>query len=339
MTDGSFRPSASTPSAFKTSEEGALHASLDVQRPCPARSGRQGDDVFLMNTFTDAQLIVSRDVAALLDRLDPGVSALTAEETRGAGNAGRARLHRARPRIRAASHRAVLPRRPRRHRSAARHRAHDAAVQLRVRLLHPGRPRRLQQARREDVARHSRRVSPPGPRNGSTRSKPESFVLTLFGGEPLLNLPVVYYLAERLWRASQERGVRMHAQRHHQRAAAHARGGRSARPLRPQRRQDHARRRPRHAQPHAAAARRPGHVRQDHRERPARRRKLPNLDRRQLRRDLGRQLPGAARLSARAGVRGQARSRGLQADHPRAEAAAGQGPDPAHGRRHARASR
>ena len=39
--------------------------------------------------------------------------------------------------------------------------------------------------------------------------KPESFVLTLFGGEPLLNLPVAYYLSERLWHASQARGVRM----------------------------------------------------------------------------------------------------------------------------------
>ena len=29
----------------------------------------QGSDVFLMNTFTDAQLIVSRDVADLLDRV------------------------------------------------------------------------------------------------------------------------------------------------------------------------------------------------------------------------------------------------------------------------------
>jgi hypothetical protein len=28
----------------------------------------QGDDVFLMNTFTDAQLLVSRDVIDLLDR-------------------------------------------------------------------------------------------------------------------------------------------------------------------------------------------------------------------------------------------------------------------------------
>jgi uncharacterized protein len=39
--------------------------------------------------------------------------------------------------------------------------------------------------------------------------KPESFVLTFFGGEPLLNLPVVYDLAERMWRACQARGVRM----------------------------------------------------------------------------------------------------------------------------------
>ena len=32
------------------------------------------DDVFLMNTFTDAQLIVSRDVAALLDRVGHGAT-------------------------------------------------------------------------------------------------------------------------------------------------------------------------------------------------------------------------------------------------------------------------
>jgi sulfatase maturation enzyme AslB (radical SAM superfamily) len=32
-------------------------------------------------------------------------------------------------------------------------------------------------------------------------------VLTFFGGEPLLNLPVMYYLAGRLWQATAERGV------------------------------------------------------------------------------------------------------------------------------------
>src|SRR6476646_8963707 len=41
----------------------------------------QGSDVFLMNTFTDAQVIVSRDVADLLDRVGrPEAGALTEEQ-------------------------------------------------------------------------------------------------------------------------------------------------------------------------------------------------------------------------------------------------------------------
>ena len=39
------------------------------------------------------------------------------------------------------------------------------------------------------------------------RVRPERLVLTFFGGEPLLNLPVMYELAERTWRATQARGV------------------------------------------------------------------------------------------------------------------------------------
>src|SRR4026208_211451 len=66
---------------FHTSEEGALMQASMFNVRVPLDQAGQGDGVFLMNTFTDAQLIVSRDVAALLDRLDPGVSALTAEET------------------------------------------------------------------------------------------------------------------------------------------------------------------------------------------------------------------------------------------------------------------
>ena len=41
----------------------------------PLDTAGRHDEVFLMNTFTDAQLIVSRDVAALLDRVgtaEPG---------------------------------------------------------------------------------------------------------------------------------------------------------------------------------------------------------------------------------------------------------------------------
>jgi uncharacterized protein len=43
------------------------------------------------------------------------------------------------------------------------------------------------------------------------RVRPERFVLTFFGGEPLLNLPVMYQLAERMWAATQARGVPMFA--------------------------------------------------------------------------------------------------------------------------------
>src|SRR5207248_464423 len=39
------------------------------------------------------------------------------------------------------------------------------------------------------------------------RVRPERFVLTFFGGEPLLNLPVMYMLAERARRAADARGV------------------------------------------------------------------------------------------------------------------------------------
>ena len=53
--------------------------------------------------------------------------------------------------------------------------------------------------------------------------------------------------------------------------------------------------------------------------------KVPHLDRRQLRRVVGRQLSGAARLPARAGLRRQAAEGRVQADHPRAEAAAAEG--------------
>ncbi|MDO8793798.1 MAG: radical SAM protein [Vicinamibacterales bacterium] len=45
--------------------------------------------------------------------------------------------------------------------------------------------------------------------NELARVRPEKFVLTFFGGEPLLNLPVMYYLAEELWGRTQLRGVPM----------------------------------------------------------------------------------------------------------------------------------
>jgi hypothetical protein len=50
----------------------------------PLEQAGQGDDVFLMNTFTDAQLIVSSDVASLLDRVGSGAAETLTPDERGA---------------------------------------------------------------------------------------------------------------------------------------------------------------------------------------------------------------------------------------------------------------
>ena len=116
-----------------------------------------GHDVFLMNTMTDAQLVVSSDVAALLDRFDgsnePGVATLSGEERdavalleeNGFLVSDRAAERRSLEQFFQVS--------KSQHRRTARHGADHSAVQLRLRLLLPGRSRRLQQVRGEDVAR------------------------------------------------------------------------------------------------------------------------------------------------------------------------------------------
>ena len=109
------------------------------------------NEVFLMNTFTDAQLIVSRDVVDLLDRrrgLRAGAPTTSARRSTQLAENGFVVTDRATERDDLQD---LLPRGARGHRHAEGHGADDAAVQLRVRLLHPGRPRRLQQDRREDV--------------------------------------------------------------------------------------------------------------------------------------------------------------------------------------------
>jgi uncharacterized protein len=174
----------------------------------PLDQAGQGDGVFLMNTFTDAQLIVSRDVAALLDRLDPGVSARTAEETDALATLS--------------EHGFIVPDREseRRHIEQFFRDVREGTDQLRVTVLTT-----LQcnfacdycfQGDHGDYNKFAAKMTLDTADRVAAWTeerldtlKPESFVLTLFGGEPLLNLPVAYYLAERLWRASQERGVRM----------------------------------------------------------------------------------------------------------------------------------
>jgi uncharacterized protein len=167
-----------------------------------------GSDVFLMNTFTDAQVIVSADVAALLDRLGNASSTFTPEE-----RAALATL---------AEHGFVVgDREAERNQVEAFFRdVREDTDQLRVTVLttlqcnfacdycfqgdHGDYNKFADKMTLETAARVAAWVE-----ERLQTIRPESFVLTLFGGEPLLNLPVAYYLAERLWSACTTRGVRM----------------------------------------------------------------------------------------------------------------------------------
>jgi uncharacterized protein len=178
---------------------------FNVRVPLPDR-----DDVFLMNTFTDAQLIVSQEVVSLLDSLaTSGVGTARAFDgseqeaidtliengfvvaDRGSE---RARLDQFFTDFRESTH------------------------QLRVTVLttlqcnfacdycfqgdHGDHNKHANKMSMADAARVADWVE-----SRLDAMQPRSFVLTLFGGEPLLNMPVVYYLAERLWQATQRRGV------------------------------------------------------------------------------------------------------------------------------------
>jgi uncharacterized protein len=174
----------------------------------PLEQVGQGSDVFLMNTFTDAQLIVSRDVADLLDRVGTDAGSLT-EEAREA----LATL---------TEHGFVVNDREGERRKVEEYfrNIRQSQEQLRVTVLttlqcnfacdycfqgdHGDHNKFAAKMSLETAARV---VQWTEERLDAIR--PESFVLTLFGGEPLLNLPVAYYLAEQLWHATQSRGVRM----------------------------------------------------------------------------------------------------------------------------------
>ncbi len=165
-------------------------------------------EVFLMNTFTDAQLIVSRDVVDLLDRLDDEDFAPTTEE------------HDAYSTL--AENGFIVE-----SRDADRQRIESffnefrgGQEQLRVTVLTTlqcnfacdyclqgdhGEYNKTAAKMSMDTA--ERTAAWTEARLDAVR--PKSFALTFFGGEPLLNLPVMYYLAERLWNACRSRGVDM----------------------------------------------------------------------------------------------------------------------------------
>jgi uncharacterized protein len=167
-------------------------------------------EVFLMNTFTDAQMIVSRDVADLLDRVSSeGARAAKTE----AEDEALATL---------SEHGFLVESREADRRNIREYfrSVRENTDQLRVTVLTT-----LQcnfacdyciQGDHGDYNKNAAKMSLETAERVAQWTEtrldalqPESFVLTFFGGEPLLNLPVVYFLAERMWDACQARGTRM----------------------------------------------------------------------------------------------------------------------------------
>jgi len=165
-------------------------------------------DVFLMNTFTDAQLIVSSDVVELLDKLNSADSAVDANE--------RAALEQL------AEHGFLVHDRIEERQSLE---AYFADVRESTETLNVTVLTTLQcnfacgyciQGDHGDYNRNAARMSADTASRVAEWTEarmraisPRRLVVTFFGGEPLLNLPIMYALAERLHATCRERGVEL----------------------------------------------------------------------------------------------------------------------------------
>ena len=178
---------------------------FNVRVPLPERN-----EVFLMNTFTDAQIVVSPDVVALLDRFsrDETSAFLTDDERSTAEEL--------------AEHGFLVADRDEERQELETYfrNIRESTEQLRVTVLTT-----LQcnfacdyciQGDHGDYNKNAAKMSMETAARVADWTearldalRPQTFALTLFGGEPLLNLPVAYYLAERLWASCEARGVRM----------------------------------------------------------------------------------------------------------------------------------
>jgi uncharacterized protein len=167
-------------------------------------------EVFLMNTLTDAQLVVSADVAALLDRFGAadGPGPLTAAEASTADSL--------------AEHGFLVENREtdREALDTFYRDVREDTDQLRVTVLTT-----LQcnfaceyciQGDHDEFNRTAAKMSMETAAEVVSWTevqldavRPRRLVLMFFGGEPLLNLPVLYYVAERLADATRARGVEL----------------------------------------------------------------------------------------------------------------------------------
>jgi len=170
------------------------------------------DDVFLMNTLTDAQLVVSRDVAELLDRASGDLFAGRTPSEEELGAIDLLTENGFLVENRAADRRALDT-----YLSSVKSSTDELNVTLLTTLQCNFACDYCFQGDHGDYNLHADKMSlETAARVGDwlerelDRVHPERFVFTFFGGEPLLNLPVMYQLSERLWHATQARGVTMY---------------------------------------------------------------------------------------------------------------------------------
>jgi uncharacterized protein len=170
------------------------------------------EEVFLMNTLTDAQLVVSADVAALLDRFSgeaaahDGAFVLSEEE--------RESLEVLRDNGFIVDDRQADQRRLDQHFARVMGDASELHVTVLTTLQCNFACDYCFQGDHGDYNKFAEKMSlETAQRVGAwieremDRHHPEKLTLMFFGGEPLLNLPVMYYLSERLAASTRARGV------------------------------------------------------------------------------------------------------------------------------------
>jgi uncharacterized protein len=170
-----------------------------------------GDDVFLMNTLTDAQLVVTSDVAVLLDRaheIGPA-AALTRDEREALAQLAEAGF--------LVESREDDRRRLDGYLGDVKSNADELNVTLLTTLQCNFACDYCFQGDHGDYNKFAEKMSLETADRAVAwmtreldRVQPPLLVLTFFGGEPLLNLPVMYALAERAWHATRERGVALY---------------------------------------------------------------------------------------------------------------------------------
>jgi uncharacterized protein len=174
---------------------------FNVQVPLPERN-----EVFLMNTFSDAQLLVSTDVTDLLERVGRGDTRYTEEERETLDSLvenGFVVNSRADERAAIGDYFTTI-----------REDRSEMKATVLTTLQCNFACDYCYQGDRDDYNKFASKMSLDTARQTALwierrldELRPLKFHLTLFGGEPLLNLPVAYYLADRTQALCAERGI------------------------------------------------------------------------------------------------------------------------------------